>query len=108
RHTRSKRDWSSDVCSSDLCPPLLEIYSFSKPLKNKFSNTATIVPATIPLLVIQEIQAGNCAKASGFTVTPTPITIAAPTIKLLFPDKSTEPITLIPYAKHTLTQKIIH
>src|SRR5699024_12120813 len=20
RHTRSKRDWSSDVCSSDLCP----------------------------------------------------------------------------------------
>src|SRR5207249_6989129 len=22
RHTRSKRDWSSDVCSSDLVPPL--------------------------------------------------------------------------------------
>src|SRR5207249_7987032 len=21
RHTRSKRDWSSDVCSSDLCSP---------------------------------------------------------------------------------------
>src|SRR5207249_8812629 len=21
RHTRSKRDWSSDVCSSDLCAP---------------------------------------------------------------------------------------
>src|SRR5699024_11894259 len=21
RHTRSKRDWSSDVCSSDLCTP---------------------------------------------------------------------------------------
>src|SRR5699024_11420955 len=21
RHTRSKRDWSSDVCSSDLCVP---------------------------------------------------------------------------------------
>src|SRR5207249_8761800 len=24
RHTRSKRDWSSDVCSSDLTPFLLE------------------------------------------------------------------------------------
>src|SRR5207249_11341090 len=24
RHTRSKRDWSSDVCSSDLKPALLE------------------------------------------------------------------------------------
>src|SRR5699024_11792724 len=23
RHTRSKRDWSSDVCSSDLLPPFL-------------------------------------------------------------------------------------
>src|SRR5438105_5860832 len=23
RHTRSTRDWSSDVCSSDLAPPLL-------------------------------------------------------------------------------------
>src|SRR5438067_11714937 len=22
RHTRSKRDWSSDVCSSDLLPPI--------------------------------------------------------------------------------------
>src|SRR5690349_25035865 len=24
RHTRSLRDWSSDVCSSDLTPPVLE------------------------------------------------------------------------------------
>src|SRR5437868_14768947 len=24
RHTRSKRDWSSDVCSSDLMPGMLE------------------------------------------------------------------------------------
>src|SRR5699024_11935645 len=90
-----------------FCPSPLVIYSLSNPLKNKFNNTATMVPATIPLLVIQEIQVGNCAKASGFTVTPTPITIAAPTIKLLFPDKSTEPITLIPYAKTFQKRKII-
>src|SRR5207249_5246668 len=24
RHTRSKRDWSSDVCSSDLADPIIE------------------------------------------------------------------------------------
>src|SRR5699024_12041225 len=27
RHTRSKRDWSSDVCSSDLILPLLQIHA---------------------------------------------------------------------------------
>src|SRR5699024_11431931 len=25
RHTRSKRDWSSDVCSSDLCYPVKKV-----------------------------------------------------------------------------------
>src|SRR5699024_6709537 len=30
RHTRSKRDWSSDVCSSDLTPLMMEQYSFIK------------------------------------------------------------------------------
>src|SRR5699024_12189833 len=25
RHTRSKRDWSSDVCSSDLVPPVVQL-----------------------------------------------------------------------------------
>src|SRR5699024_11290948 len=31
RHTRSKRDWSSDVCSSDLEKPL-EVYSDMQPM----------------------------------------------------------------------------
>src|SRR5699024_11989325 len=29
RHTRSKRDWSSDVCSSDLKPHILQLPAFS-------------------------------------------------------------------------------
>src|SRR5699024_11893766 len=31
RHTRSKRDWSSDVCSSDLIISFLEIPLYSLP-----------------------------------------------------------------------------
>src|SRR5699024_11656990 len=40
RHTRSKRDWSSDVCSSDLkyqditLTPGYDIYNQSQPLEN--------------------------------------------------------------------------
>src|SRR5690606_40264139 len=30
RHTRFSRDWSSDVCSSDLKPYRLDIYGLSK------------------------------------------------------------------------------
>src|SRR5699024_11739714 len=30
RHTRSKRDWSSDVCSSDLKPFTIDVYSARK------------------------------------------------------------------------------
>src|SRR5699024_11574763 len=40
RHTRSKRDWSSDVCSSDLAKPFSIANSFfsSKLSSNSFSN----------------------------------------------------------------------
>src|SRR5699024_11692681 len=34
RHTRSKRDWSSDVCSSDLLPEIVFSY-FSPPFIKK-------------------------------------------------------------------------
>src|SRR5699024_11898579 len=33
RHTRSKRDWSSDVCSSDL-----ELHDLPKDLRNKMTS----------------------------------------------------------------------
>src|SRR5699024_11410567 len=36
RHTRSKRDWSSDVCSSDLCP--LQISMVNQPMLNHVSQ----------------------------------------------------------------------
>src|SRR5699024_11309547 len=49
RHTRSKRDWSSDVCSSDLqaCHHILVVGAFSYPYVlithgfNSFSDTHT-------------------------------------------------------------------
>src|SRR5699024_12046886 len=41
RHTRSKRDWSSDVCSSDLTPN--EVYGFN------FYNPITVRAAQGPL-----------------------------------------------------------
>src|SRR5437868_8111310 len=53
RHTRSKRDWSSDVCSSDLRSPLLDAaetllfmpdlfhYFFTGLKVNEFTNATT-------------------------------------------------------------------
>src|SRR5699024_12035994 len=42
RHTRSKRDWSSDVCSSDLYEPILKfkliigrLFTFKRPFPLK-------------------------------------------------------------------------
>src|SRR5207247_2750067 len=32
RHTRSTRDWSSDVCSSDLVRPLAELVAMAVPV----------------------------------------------------------------------------
>src|SRR5207249_9061142 len=34
RHTRSKRDWSSDVCSSDLLPGFRDFYPDELALRN--------------------------------------------------------------------------
>src|SRR5699024_10173818 len=46
RHTRSKRDWSSDVCSSDLITKLVI-------KKRPFQLNATLIPFTcIQLLII--------------------------------------------------------
>src|SRR5699024_11492263 len=47
RHTRSKRDWSSDVCSSDLSVPLIYLVGliYSKVKKESpllFKNTVII------------------------------------------------------------------
>src|SRR5207249_9526382 len=37
RHTRSKRDWSSDLCSSDLIPPHMMISAHASELWNYVS-----------------------------------------------------------------------
>ena len=58
------------------------------PLKKKFNKTTVKAPATIPLLVNHDNQLGNCAKASGTTVTPIPSVNAEPTIIRSVFDKS--------------------
>src|SRR5699024_12167277 len=40
RHTRSKRDWSSDVCSSDLYLKFIVYYAMSMPLNFLFISNA--------------------------------------------------------------------
>src|SRR5690349_23059890 len=35
RHTRSLRDWSSDVCSSDLTPALIAAYLTGLPMRER-------------------------------------------------------------------------
>src|SRR5699024_10872416 len=45
RHTRSKRDWSSDVCSSDLVLPLAIVTIIVSPIAREIANTIeTIIP----------------------------------------------------------------
>src|SRR5699024_12046402 len=46
RHTRSKRDWSSDVCSSDLPPTrFVEIHRWDRVPRSQFSSSSTSRPS---------------------------------------------------------------
>src|SRR5699024_11683017 len=69
RHTRSKRDWSSDVCSSDLAPESLAANDPMRPVvtklaadyKEKFKADATTFighPSDAMLLI--EIGRASC------------------------------------------------
>src|SRR5207249_8857962 len=44
RHTKSKRDWSSDVCSSDLCESILRGGTFLGSSKIQLANSLLISP----------------------------------------------------------------
>src|SRR5699024_12091544 len=60
RHTRSKRDWSSDVCSSDL--PIIEV---GKDLGLAYIHRAWVVD-----LVRQGVLLGEAAPVVGLIVVP--------------------------------------
>src|SRR5699024_11181333 len=55
RHTRSKRDWSSDVCSSDLYSPVRHS-SFNKPEGLKKEAFDLHVLGTPPAFVLSQDQ----------------------------------------------------
>src|SRR5699024_11222950 len=52
RHTRSKRDWSSDVCSSDLTLLLSSSTGFTKVYSGEPSARTTTKSATDPALKV--------------------------------------------------------
>src|SRR5690625_7778410 len=63
RHTRWPRDWSSDVCSSDLSlsGPILTIRRFPKPYPiEELIRMGSLDPATGILLAAMEIGRASC------------------------------------------------
>src|SRR5699024_5308009 len=57
RHTRSKRDWSSDVCSSDLPCPYARPEDMDKVVHGLETNTYTyLAPVIIPAANIPQAQ----------------------------------------------------
>src|SRR5699024_12102120 len=57
RHTRSKRDWSSDVCSSDLNINMNKQKAESDQLpKKKLTNTKIIIVGAIIMVLTQIIM----------------------------------------------------
>src|SRR5690606_40996564 len=52
RNTRFSRDWSSDVCSSDLAPLPAPPLTFLDRLQVSFSQLAAVIPALFGALVI--------------------------------------------------------
>src|SRR5690349_23497499 len=72
RHTRSLRDWSSDVCSSDLIPELAKECLQQRPDVVLLSNAAVLdrtllhtlrreCPATAIVLWVNEIEIGRAS-----------------------------------------------
>src|SRR5699024_11305343 len=53
RHTRSKRDWSSDVCSSDLSPQGVLVRN---------SAVLTIEENITPQDILDHVEIVNCAR----------------------------------------------
>src|SRR5207249_8706322 len=72
RHTRSKRDWSSDVCSSDLTTQARVCQGWTK---NRWT-TKRVSTGTLPYQItrycdqkkyIQTIENANCSLATSWT-----------------------------------------
>src|SRR5206468_7862618 len=78
RHTRSDRDWSSDVCSSDLgLPRTFEMLHSARAR----TQSGTIAPSFIflPIPVIAELMSSRfnvrCGPAATFSSPPSPRTV---------------------------------
>src|SRR5699024_11913732 len=81
RHTRSKRDWSSDVCSSDLAHSSRRRSCYAKfrsPPLPRFRSVPPLSPRPLPLRgavgtaagTVDGTTAGGVARASSSVVRP--------------------------------------
>src|SRR5699024_11345187 len=72
RHTRSKRDWSSDVCSSDLVIIPLVSYMFFKRENEGSGENTQVLPkwyTFIPLFVVGFLLLSLLRTVGDFTLT---------------------------------------
>src|SRR5690606_40108657 len=69
RHTRFSRDWSSDVCSSDLPTTIKPAFWYSRSVRVKFTARATGILAAVPALVRHATAVSPALRRCG-TTTP--------------------------------------
>src|SRR2546422_2398383 len=67
RHTRCSRDWSSDVCSSDLLPALKKVTSFPRV---ELSGSSQLTPPSRLNVTVEGNVTVHTSVPSKATVTP--------------------------------------
>src|SRR5207247_7885305 len=63
RHTRSTRDWSSDVCSSDLEAAEGERIRYSPAILPPYARRSKSLEVLIPILYLKGISTGDFEEA---------------------------------------------
>src|SRR5699024_11306521 len=71
RHTRSKRDWSSDVCSSDLLTALLLFYmsGLISALASSLAIIGVVIALAVPFLESGDVHVGGFVAALAIAAT---------------------------------------
>src|SRR5690606_39949602 len=74
RHTRFSRDWSSDVCSSDLSPTTPDLQS----LRVQDDHAARVNAQLLEIQIAQELRE---ARRSSADLLPSPETVEQPAVR---------------------------
>src|SRR5699024_11971129 len=79
RHTRSKRDWSSDVCSSDL----ISLLTSDRDFLFKSLNAAIPATTTPPIMIAPEITCPHSYQTCGFLNRAEKLVISARPLRIV-------------------------